>query len=223
MLQVMILFGLASLGSATFAQSPSLLERLSSRAILDEVSLITKRPHIFDLTQHIVEVRSGYYSALEKNNFYSYGAQLGALIFTGWGGIEVGSRYLRLEETASSIKMAKTPFRQDTQPSRFEPYILGEYFVFTGRGFGPLSTYIGDVEQTFGVLGGFHYWYQDKKQPVPTAADITQQPLGIEAEFRWRIYSKWGIGLQSSFNYQYIFGSGISSVYGLFMGMSIAL
>lgn len=181
----------------------------SDRAIFDEGSLLdqaimeSQAAKIYDWRNSAWELEAGIDEVDERNVFPASGWHVGAGFSLG-GGIMIRSGVRRMEVSGSSAghMLEKTPFRQFSQPSRWEFYGAGSYSLLEGRTSSRLSQWISDTESVLSVDGGIHYVFPSQKWPPKRKQEkkrLEGQTIGysllvLDLGLRYQFFVPSGVG-----------------------------
>jgi hypothetical protein len=179
-------------------------EPMAPSSLVEEVVSRIDSPHVFDWRRKSGELGLGIGSIDEANNFETrvYELSYAMPISGGWIG-KAAIRRAIVRGTSSSNQIARTPFRQAAQSSRYELAAAGYWSIIEGRSMSRLSPWLSDLEHVFMVGGGVHYslpnqgWIpklDEEPEPMP-GQETTKISLVLELGLRLHFYLPSGFGL----------------------------
>jgi len=210
------------------------VEALSSTALTEEIISNVSNPHAFDWRKTGLIFGYGAVHYMENNSFESsaYQFSIGVPMRTG-SLIRAGFRRVKVSETHSSVLLAKTPFTQSAQSTRFE--FFGNYGLnlLEGRSISIFSPSYSDLETVLWVRAGLQYshpnqsWYPkpgDKPEVLPAQEPVNSK-IGLELGILWQLFFPNSLGLHLEAVYHYpIMGAGqLRHWTHISMGVSVAL
>lgn len=180
-------------------------------SVLDQVIMESQAPKIYDWRNSNYELELGIDGVNERNVIPSDGWHAGVGFSLGGGFLfRTGLRRISVHSDTAGRMIAKTPFRQIAQPTRWEVYGQFGYSLLEGKSSSRLSPIISDVESVFSLEAGVHYVHPSSKF-IPTKkgdrARVAGQTIGVSAwvidlGLRYQIYLPSGFGLFFLTNYQ---------------------
>jgi hypothetical protein len=188
------------------------LHSLSSGSLIDEVLSQSEDKNAFDWRRKSFSLELGYDYAYESNVFDNHGMHIGADIPVSGGMTwRFGLRRYVVFASEAGDNLAKTPFRQAAQPSRYELYSGISYSLLEGRSFTRLSPWIGDLDHAFFGLLGVHYTHPSKTWLPKGDTDVDPLPgqlpsyskFNIDAGLRWEVFLPQTFSVFFEFNKTY--------------------
>lgn len=181
---------------------------LAAETVVQEVISRSTSPHASDWRKYVAELQLGYGHVEERNNFTDSAYDLSGAVPTGAGSqFRFGIRRIFMETTESSDKIARTPFKQAAQYSRYEIQAAYAFGLMQGRAMTRLSPLLPDFEHSTLLNVGIHYNLPSEKsipqrgktpQPMPGQQPINAN-FNLEIGLRWHVYipQRYGFYLEA--------------------------
>ena len=184
---------------------------LSVESLVQDVISRSESPHVSDWRKYKFEMQAGYGYVEERNNFTNSAYELSGALPAGAGSqFRFGLRRVLMQRTDSTDKIARTPFKQAAQYSRYELQVAYAYGLMEGRAMTRLSPMIPDFEHATLINVGVHYNLPGEKtlpsrgtppQPLPGQQPVNSN-FNFEIGLRWHLYTPQTFGFYLEAAYQ---------------------
>ncbi len=232
---VQLLIALAIFCSQSSRALADAADAFATSSLVQEVISRAESPHSSDWRTYVAELQLGIGYVNERNNFTNSAYELSGAIPAGAGSqFRFGLRRVFMSGTESTDKIARTPYKQAAQYSRYEIQLAYAFGLMQGRAMTRLSPRLPDFEHTTLINVGAHYNLPSDKalpqrgktpRPMPGQQPVNNN-LNLEIGLRWHVYTPQSFGFYmeaihdrplgnaSSLNYWSYFSCGVLWSFG---------